>query len=272
MNQLFDIQGKVIAVTGAGGILAGGLAKYLLEQGAKVAILSLFPEEVDNAVAEGKKISEHVIGFACDVTDQKRMQEAHDYVIEQFGTVDVLVNGAGGNMAGAIAAPDEDLFDGINLDDYSKVLDLNLKGTVIPSLIFGKTIAEKGSGSILNFSSMSSEQSITRVLGYSNAKSGVDNFTRWLAVELAQRYGSEVRVNAVAPGFFVTHQNRKLLTNEDGTFTSRGQSVINNTPMLRFGEAHEVYGAFHYLMSDAASFVTGVVLKVDGGFSSYSGV
>lgn len=272
MNQLFNIQGKVIAVTGATGILAGGLARYLLEQGAKVAILSLFQEEVDEAVAEAKKISEHVIGFACDVTDSKKVQAAHDYVIEQFGTVDVLINGAGGNMKGATVGPDDNLFDAINLDDYSKVLDLNLKGTVIPSFIFGKTIAENGSGSILNFSSMSAEQSITRVLGYSNAKSGVDNFTRWMAAELAQRYGGGVRVNAVAPGFFVTHQNRALLTNEDGSFTKRGQQVIDNTPMLRFGEAQEVYGAFHYLMSDAATFVTGTVLKVDGGFSSFSGV
>lgn len=272
MNQLFDINNKVIAVTGATGILAGGLAKYLLEQGAKVAILSLFPEEVEQAVVEAKKISSHVIGYACNVTDKDQVQAAHDHVIAEFGTVDVLINGAGGNMPGAIAGPDQDLFEAINLDDYSKVLDLNLKGTVIPSLIFGKTIAEKGSGSILNFSSMSAGQSITRVLGYSNAKSGVDNFTRWMATELAQRYGAGVRVNAVAPGFFVTHQNRALLTNEDGSFTERGQKVINNTPMLRFGKAEEVYGAFHYLMSDAASFVTGSVLNVDGGFSIYSGV
>lgn len=272
MKPSFDITDKVIAVTGATGILAGGLAKYLLEQGAKVAILSLFPEEVEEAVAEAKKISKNVIGYACNVTIKEEMQAAHDYVIAEFGTVDVLINGAGGNMAGAIAGPDQDLFEAVQLDDYSKVLDLNLKGTVIPSLVFGKTIAEKGSGSILNFSSMSSEQCITRVLGYSNAKAGVDNFTRWLATELAQRYGTGVRVNAVAPGFFVTHQNRALLTNEDGSFTERGQKVINNTPMLRFGDAEEVYGAFHFLMSDAASFITGTVVKIDGGFSCYSGV
>ncbi|NWK56854.1 SDR family oxidoreductase [Verrucomicrobiaceae bacterium N1E253] len=272
MNQLFNIENKVIAVTGATGILAGGLARYLLEQGAKVAILSLFPEEVEEAVKEAKTISEHVTGFACDVTNSEQVQAAHDHVIATFGTIDVLINGAGGNMAGAIAGPDQDLFDALKLDDYAKVMDLNLKGTVIPSLIFGKTIAEKGQGSILNFSSMSSEQSITRVLGYSNAKAGVDNFTRWMATEMAQRYGSGVRVNAVAPGFFVTHQNRALLTNEDGSFTERGQKVINNTPMLRFGEADEVFGAFHYLMSDASSFVTGTVIKVDGGFSCYSGV
>lgn len=272
MKPSLDISGKVIAVTGATGILAGGLAYYLLEQGAKVAILSLFPNEVEEAVAKGKKISEHVIGYACDVTSKEDMQAAHDFVVANFGTVDVLINGAGGNMAGAIVGPDQDLFDAVVLDDYSKVLDLNLKGTVIPSLIFGKTIAEKGNGSILNFSSMSSEQCITRVLGYSNAKAGVDNFTRWMATELAQRYGAGVRVNAVAPGFFVTHQNRALLTNEDGSYTERGQQVINNTPMSRFGEAEEVFGAFHFLMSDAASFITGTVVKIDGGFSCYSGV
>ncbi len=272
MKPSFNISNKVIVITGATGILAGGLALYLLEQGAKVAILSRSSEKVATAVTEAKEISEDVIGYTCDVTSKEEIQAAHDYVIAEFGTVDVLINGAGGNMAGAVVGPEQDLFEALQLDDYSKVLDLNLKGTVIPSLIFGKTIAKKGQGSILNFSSMASEQSITRVLGYSNAKAAVDNFTRWLATELAQRYGAGVRVNAVAPGFFVTNQNRALLTNEDGTFTERGQKVIDNTPMLRFGEAQEVYGACHFLMSDAASFITGTIIKVDGGFSCYSGV
>ncbi len=271
-NSLFSIEGKVIAVTGGTGILAGGLATYLQRQGAKIAILSLFQDEVDDAVAKAKKISPDVIGFACDVTDVAAVQAAHDGIIAEFGTVDVLVNGAGGNMKGATVNPDDDLFDAISFGDYSKVLDLNLKGTVIPSFIFGKTIAEKGNGSIINFSSMSADLAITRVLGYSNAKAGVDNFTRWMSTELTQRYGDGVRVNAVAPGFFVTHQNRALLTTEDGGFTERGQQVIDNTPMRRFGNPEEVYGAFHYLMSDAASFVTGTVIKVDGGFSSFSGV
>jgi NAD(P)-dependent dehydrogenase (short-subunit alcohol dehydrogenase family) len=191
--------------------------------------------------------------------------------MNQFGRVDALINGAGGNMPGATIGPDKEIFD-LNIDDYSQVMDLNLKGTVLPTLTFAKAFKGQGTGSVINFSSMSSGQALTRVLGYSNAKAAIDNFTRWMATEMALKYGDGVRVNAVAPGFFISNQNRALLLNEDGSFTERGQQVINKTPFRRFGEQEEIYGTIHYLLSDAASFVTGTVAAVDGGFSSFCGV
>ena len=174
-------------------------------------------------------------------------------------------------MPGATIGPDKEIFD-LNIDDYSQVMDLNLKGTVLPTLTFAKAFKAQGTGSVINFSSMSSGQALTRVLGYSNAKAAIDNFTRWMATEMALKYGDGVRVNAVAPGFFISNQNRALLLNEDGSFTERGQQVINKTPFRRFGEQEEIYGTIHYLLSDAASFVTGTVAAVDGGFSSFCGV
>lgn len=271
MNNLFDINDKVIAVTGAAGVLAGGAAQYLQAQGAFVVYLDLFQEKVDAAVAEAKKISDKCCGFACNVLDQDALDKVYDQVMDTCGRIDVLVNGAGGNMPGATVGPDQDVFD-VNMGDYSKVLDLNLKGTVMPTMTFAKAFKKQGFGCVVNFSSMSSAQCLTRVLGYSNAKAAIDNFTRWMATEMALKYGDGIRVNALAPGFFISHQNRALLTNEDGSYTERGQQVINNTPFRRFGEQDEVYGTIHYLLSEAAKFVTGVVVPVDGGFSAFSGV
>ena len=271
MKNLFDIQDKVIAVTGAAGILAGGTAKYLQEQGAFVIYLDLFQEKVDETVAEAKKISDKCCGYACNVLDQDILDSVCEKIMTDVGRIDVLINGAGGNMPGATIGPDQDVFD-LKMDDYSKVLDLNLKGTVMPTLTFAKAFKKQGHGCVINFSSMSAGQCLTRVLGYSNAKAAIDNFTRWMATEMANKYGDKVRVVALAPGFFVSHQNRALLINEDGTYTERGQQVINKTPFKRFGEADEVFGTIHYLLSDAAKFVTGVIVPVDGGFSAYTGV
>jgi NAD(P)-dependent dehydrogenase (short-subunit alcohol dehydrogenase family) len=205
------------------------------------------------------------------VLDQQALNAVYDAVLERCGRVDALINGAGGNMPGATIGPDQDVFD-LKMEDYSKVLDLNLKGTVLPTLTFARAFKAQQSGCVVNFSSMSAPLAITRVMGYSNAKSAVENFTRWMATEMALRYGDGIRVNAIAPGFFIGNQNRALLVKADGTYTERGQQVINNTPFRRFGEQHEVYGTLHYLISDAAGFVTGVVVPVDGGFSVYSGV
>ena len=174
-------------------------------------------------------------------------------------------------MPGATIAVDQTIFD-LSMDDFKKVTELNLNGSVIPSLIFGKIMAEQGRGSIINYSSMSVDRVITRVVGYSASKAGIENFTRWMAVEMALKFGPSVRVNAIAPGFFVGNQNRALLLNEDGTYTDRGDTIIRNTPMRRFGEAEELNGAIHFLCSDAAKFITGVVLPIDGGFSAFSGV
>ena len=194
-----------------------------------------------------------------------------DEILEVFGQVDGLVNGAGGNRPGATVGPSEPLF-GLDLTEYRQVLDLNLTGTLIPTLLFGENMAAHRSGSIINFSSAASAQAVTRVLGYSNAKAAVENLTRWLAVELAQRYGDGLRVNAVVPGFFIGNQNRALLLNPDGSRTERGERIIKNTPMGRFGEADEIFGAIHYLLAPASRFVTGTVLTIDGGFGCYSGV
>lgn len=271
MKNLFDLTDKVIAVTGAVGVLAGGTAKYLQEQGAYVIYLDLKQDQVDKTVAEAKKISEKCCGYACNVLYQAALDSVYEKIMAGIGRVDVLINGAGGNMPGATIGPDQDVFD-LKIEDYSKVLDLNLKGTVVPTLTFAKAFKTQKSGCVINFSSMSATQALTRVLGYSNAKAAIDNFTKWMATEMAMKYGDKVRVCALAPGFFIGNQNRALLIKEDGAFTDRGQQVISKTPFGRFGEQHEVYGTIHYLISEAAAFVTGVVIPVDGGFSAYSGV
>jgi NAD(P)-dependent dehydrogenase (short-subunit alcohol dehydrogenase family) len=271
MKNLFDISDKVIAVTGAAGVLAGGTAKYLQEQGAFVIYLDLYQEAVDKTVEKAKKISDKCCGYACNVLDQAALDSVCESILSDIGRIDVLINGAGGNMPGATIGPDQDVFD-LKIEDYSKVLDLNLKGTVMPTMTFAKAFKEQKSGCVINFSSMSAAQTLTRVLGYSNAKAGIDNFTKWMATEMALKYGDGIRVNALAPGFFVSNQNRALLINEDGSYTERGQQVINKTPFRRFGEQDEVFGTIHFLISDAAKFVSGVIVPVDGGFSAFTGV
>ena len=188
-----------------------------------------------------------------------------------MGRIDVLINAVGGNLPGATIPDHQSIFD-LQESDFDQVIDLNLKGTVLPSMVFGKTMSEQGSGAIVNYSSMAVDRVITRVVGYSAAKAAMENFTRWMAVEMALKFGDGIRVNAIAPGFFIGKQNKALLLNEDGSLTERGQKIINNTPMKRFGNPEELSGAIHFLCSDSASFVTGVVLPVDGGFNAYSGV
>jgi len=240
MKNLFDISGKVIAVTGAAGVLAGGTAKYLQEQGAAVIYLDLHQEAVDKTIAEAKQISDKCYGYACNVLDQAALNSVYEKIMTDVGRIDVLINGAGGNMPGATIGPDQDVFD-LKIEDYSKVLDLNLKGTVMPTMTFAKAFKAQGFGCVVNFSSMSAAQCLTRVLGYSNAKAAVDNFTKWMATEMALKYGDKLRVVALAPGFFIGNQNRALLIKEDGTYTERGQQVINKTPFRCFGEQDEVF-------------------------------
>lgn len=270
-NNLWDLKDRVIAVTGATGALAGTAAYYLLEEGAKVVFISRSRERIDAAIDQAGDHRSNASGHACDVSDRDGLEKVSALIAKEHGRLDALINGAGGNQPGATIAPGQSVFD-LNLDDYDKVLDLNLKGTLIPSLVFGKLMADQGHGTIINFSSASSLQVLTRVLGYSNAKAAVDNLTRWMAVDFAKKYGDRIRVNAVCPGFFIGKQNKALLLNDDGSLTDRGQQIINKTPMGRFGEAPEICGAIHYLLSDASRFVTGQVLHVDGGFGIYSGV
>ena len=266
--SLFNLSDKVYAVTGASGALAGKAAQYLAENGAKVAFISRSQSKLDLAV---KDLGPEAATFTCDVTDRKALKTSFDLILQRFGHIDGLINGAGGNMPGATIGPDMSVFD-LDFNDYEKVLQLNLSGTLLPSLVFGEYFAERKQGAIVNFSSASSQQALTRVLGYSNAKAAVDNLTRWMATDFAQKFGDAIRVNAVCPGFFVGDQNRSLLLNADESPTDRGQQIINKTPMGRFGDAQEICGAIHYLLTDASRFVTGQVLHIDGGFGIYSGV
>lgn len=269
--NLFNLQDKVALVTGGGGVLGGSMAEYLLEQGATVIILHYKQDTVDDTVSRMQSISKKVDGFVCNVVDEHSLQETSDAIIDKYGRIDILINAAGGNMPGATIGPTQSFFD-INMNDFKKVVDLNLFGSIIPSIIFGKEMVKNKSGVIINISSMAVDRAITRVAGYSASKAGIENYTRWLAVELATKYGDGLRVNAIAPGFFIGNQNRALLLNEDGSYTERGNKIIANTPMQRFGDADELHGALHYLCSDASKFVTGVTIPVDGGFSAFSGV
>ena len=270
-KSLFNISGKVVVITGGSGVLGGNMAEYLLSEGAKVAIIGRTSEKVAAKVAQLKNISPDVLGFTGDVLDKEFLLQVKETLVDKWNRIDVLINAAGGNMPGATIGKDQTFFD-LKMDDFRKVAELNLDGTVIPSLIFGEPMAEQGEGCIINVSSMTASRAVTRVVGYSAAKAAIDNFTRWMATELAQKFGEGLRVNAIAPGFFISEQNRDLLLNKDGSHTKRGKAIIANTPMGRFGHPDELNGAVHWLMSDAASFVTGTILPIDGGFSAFSGV
>lgn len=272
-TTLFDLTGKVFIITGATGALAGSAADYLASQGARVVYLGRSQEKLDAALAKCLSItpSAQCIGCVADVLDRPALEAARDATLAKWGRIDGLLNGAGGNIPGATISPEKTFAD-LEFEAFQQVVDLNLNGTVLPSLVFTPAIIASGGGSIVNFSSASSPQAITRVVGYSAAKAGVDNFTRWLAVDQARATAGTVRVNAVMPGFFLGEQNRRLLTNEDGSLTDRGNTIVANTPFGRFGNADELHGAIHYLLADASKFVTGTVLAVDGGFSAFSGV
>ncbi|KJD31393.1 D-mannonate oxidoreductase [Tamlana nanhaiensis] len=269
--SLFNLNNKVALVTGGGGVLGGSMAEYLLQQGATVIILHYKEQTVTETVERMSAISTKVDGFVCNVVEKESMQTTADAIVEKYGQIDILINAAGGNMPGATIGPDQSFFD-IDMGDFKKVVDLNLFGSIIPSIVFGKQMAKQKKGVIINISSMASERAITRVAGYSASKAAIDNYTKWLSVELALKYGDGLRVNAIAPGFFIGNQNRRLLLNDDGSYTTRGNTIINNTPMKRFGDADELHGALHYLCSDASKFVTGITIPVDGGFSAFSGV
>ena len=274
LYNLFDLKGKTAVVTGGGGVLGGAIAAGLAEAGASVAVADLLPEMAEQCARRISGAGGHARGYAMDVFDVDSIRKCCDAVVRDFGSVDILVNGVGGNMKGATTAPEQSFFQ-IPADALNKVMDLNLTGGVIvPSQIFVQAMLKnEHGGSIINISSMNAFRPLTRIPGYSAAKAAVSNFTQWLAVHLAQEYSSMLRVNAIAPGFFLTEQNRFLLTDKDsGALTDRGKTIINHTPMGRFGNPDDLVGAAIWLASDAARFVTGVVLPVDGGFSAFSGV
>jgi NAD(P)-dependent dehydrogenase (short-subunit alcohol dehydrogenase family) len=269
--NLFNIEHKIILITGGCGILGGGIAKYLLENNATVILLHYKEAPLFETVNTFKKTSNKVAGYVCNVVEEKSLQKVASEIMDTYGKIDVLINAAGGNKPGATVGPDQSVFD-VDVEQFKQVIDLNLFGSIIPSLVFGKEMAKNKKGVIINLSSMAADRAITRIMGYSASKAAIDNFTKWMSVELAQKYGDGMRVNAVAPGFFIGNQNRALLTNKDGSYTDRGNTIIKNTPMNRFGAADELNGAIHYLCSEASKFVTGIVIPVDGGFSAFSGV
>ena len=271
MNEQFSIKGKVAVITGASGVLGGSVARCFVTEGAKVVALGTKQEKIDKTVADLVALGGEAIGVVANVLDIEALQKIADAVVEKWGRIDILLNIAGGNVPGATLAPDQEFFD-MKIADWDKVTQLNMNGTVFPSYVFGKIMAAQKSGSIVNVSSMAALQSMTRVPGYSAAKSAVGNFTQWLAMEMAMKYGDGIRVNAIAPGFFIGEQNRAVLLNPDGSLTDRSLKVMANTPMRRFGDINELNGAVQFLCSEAASFITGVVLPVDGGFSTFSGV
>ena len=269
MNELFNITGYVVVITGGTGVLGRAIAKYLAVNGAKVIILGRKEEVGQEIVAEIKAAGGKCEFLKTDVMNQEVVQQNCDYIVEKYGRIDTLLNAAGGNMKGATIAPDQNFFD-LEAKQFQTVLDLNLTGTVIPTQVFLKPMVAQGKGSVINFSSMAAFRPMTRVCGYAAAKAGISNFTAFMATECAKKFGEGIRVNAIAPGFFITEQNRALLTNPDGTFTQRGQDVIRQTPFGRMGDPEELCGTIHYLMSDAAKFVTGTVAVVDGGFNAFA--
>ena len=268
---MFNVKDRVIVITGGYGVLGASMARCLSELGAHVVIVGRKAEKGEALVAELSALGAEALFCKADVLDQEALTAAREAIIEKWGCIDVLINAAGGNMPGATIMPDKNIFD-LDIEAYRKVLDLNLVGTVIPTLVFGEVMAKNGKGSIINISSMSSQQMITRVCGYSSAKAAIDNFTKWCAMEMAKKFGEGLRVNAIAPGFFITEQNRTLMTNPDGSHSDRAKDVIRNTPFGRLGEADELHGAVVFYASDASKFVTGTVLPIDGGFSIFSGV
>ncbi|GLC23646.1 dioxygenase [Roseisolibacter agri] len=266
----FDLTGRVAVVTGGTGVLGGQMAEGLARAGARVAVLGRRRDAGEERAAALRETGAEAMALAADVLDEGALRAARDEVVGRWGRVDILINAAGGNVARARTDGVPPF--GMPMDAFDEVVKLNLHGSVAPSLMFGAAMAEQGKGSIVNISSMAAMQAISGVLGYSVAKAAIDNFTKWLAVDLARKCGAGLRVNAIAPGFFLAHQNRGVLVNEDGSYTDRAKTVIARTPMGRFGAPEELIGAVVFLCSDAASFVTGTVLPVDGGFSAFSGV
>jgi NAD(P)-dependent dehydrogenase (short-subunit alcohol dehydrogenase family) len=271
MEDIFSVEGKVAVVTGAGGVLGGSIAGSLSKAGAKIVVLDIRQENLDQKVAEIQASRGEAIGFICNVLQIENLHETAAKIVERWGRIDILINCAGGNVPGATLSPDQNIFD-MKIEDWEKVIGLNQNGTVYPCLAFGKIMAEQKEGSIINISSMATYSALTRVPGYSVAKTGINIFTKWLATELAQKFGEGIRVNAIAPGFFIGDQNRAVLIHPDGSLTERSKKVLAKTPMGRFGDITELNGAVQFLCSRAASFITGAIIPIDGGFSAFSGV
>ena len=271
-KSLFDLDGKVCAVTGGGGVLCAEISRGLASLGVKIAVLDISTEAAEKVAKAINAAGGEALALTCDVLSKDSLESALAAVLERFGRVDILINGAGGNNPRASTSPERAFFD-LPKDAVEWVFNLNILGTFLPSQVFGKFMVEQGEGQILNISSMNAFRPLTRIPAYSAAKAGVSNFTQWLAVHIAQEYSPQIRVNAIAPGFFLTEQNRFLLSDpETGTWTERGQKVIDHTPAGRFGDPADLIGTVVWLLSPGAAFVNGVVVPIDGCFAAYSGV
>ena len=272
MQDLFELKGQVAVVSGGAGILCEHLCRVLAEAGVKVVILDINLQAAAKLASEICEQGGEAMAIECDVCKRTSLQAAAQQVIHSFGRVDILINGAGGNSAQATTTSERAFFD-ISAEAIEQVFDLNVTGTIYTSQVFGKIMADQKSGIVLNISSMNALRPLTRIPAYSAAKAAVSNFTQWLAVHMAREYSPAIRVNAIAPGFFSTEQNRYLLTDENtGELTARGRAIIEHTPMRRFGNPADLVGTVLWLLSPASAFITGIIVPVDGGFSSYSGV
>ena len=268
MYELFNVSGKVVVITGGTGVLGTSMVEYLARHKAKVVVLARNKDKGDKLINKVLSDGGEAMFLVTDVNNKEVLEKNKKDILERYKKIDILINGAGGNMPGATIGPDKTIFD-LNIDDFKTVVDLNLIGTVLPSIVFGSCMIEQKKGSIINISSEAALRPLTRVVGYAAAKAAVTNFTKFLSIELATKFGEGLRVNAIAPGFFITEQNRTLLTNIDGSYTERGQAIISHTPFGRFGEPEELLGALHWLASDASKFVTGTLTIVDGGFDAF---
>lgn len=267
----FDISGQVAVITGAGGIICGVMAKEMAKKGVKVALLDLFVENAQKIADEINAAGGEAVAVKANVLDRESLEQARDAVLDRFGRVDILINGAGGNKKEATVSPELDFFH-LNVDAFKWVFDLNVTGAVLTTMVFGELLAKQGTGNVINIASMATYHPLTNTVAYCGAKAAVANFTEWMATHFNQNYSKNIRVNAIAPGFLLTTQNRFLMQKEDGTPTDRGQRVLNKTPMGRYGEPEEMAGPVIWLCSEAASFVNGAVIPVDGGFSAFWGI
>jgi len=258
----------VAVITGGCGILGRGMAEYMCQQGVKVVVLDRDAAAGEKLIGDLTSKGHDVLFLYTDVLNKEVLEQNSKDIVAKYGRIDILVNAAGGNMAGATIPDDKTIFD-LDVDAFRKVVDLNLFGTVLPTMVFAKVMADQKEGSIINISSESAIRPLTRVVGYGSSKAAVTNFTKYLATELATKFGEGLRVNAMAPGFFLTEQNRTLMTNPDGSLTARGDKIIAHTPFGRFGEPEELFGTLHFLSSEASKFLTGTLIVIDGGFDVY---
>lgn len=271
MSVNFDLTDKTAVITGGSGVICSVIAKELAKKGVRVAVVGLHAERAKVVAESILREGGIAISYGANVLDKKSLEEAKNYIIEQFGRVDILINGAGGNNSQATTSEKLSFFD-IDAESLREVFDLNVTGTIMTTQVFGQLLVEAGSGCVINISSMAANHPLTKTLAYSAAKAAINNFTQWMAVHFNQNYSTRIRVNAIAPGFLLTTQNRFLMQDEQGNLTERGRSVLEKTPMGRYGEPEELAGAILWLCSDAASFVNGAVIPIDGGFSAYWGV